>query len=177
MKILSIDPATSTGFSVFEDGKLKEYGFFKPSGKKCETMNQKLYYIYNFFFQKIKDGNFDFVVVEDFKVGKFASAAESGYSIRAMFRLMTEQLNVKHEVINVTDWHKFLVGSTQATKKQKQELGKDALKIITGRKLRLVYEIDSSCMNHFSGKIKETPFDVYDSIGIGHYFLNKGFDK
>lgn len=168
MRVLSIDPAASTGFSLFEDGRLIEYGFYKPSGE----LNKRLHSIYDFFRLKLKK-NIDVLIVEDFKVGKFASAAESGYAIRAMFRLMAEQEKVDHHVINVTDWHKFLLGTTQATKKDKASLGKDALKILTKQKVLEYYNVEEKCINEWSGRITTTPFDVYDSVGIGHYFLEK----
>lgn len=167
MKLLSIDPASSTGFSIFEDGKLIDYGFFKPTG----DLNNKLYEIYDYFYKLLQFEHFNNVVVEDFKVGKFASAAESGYSIRAMFRLMCKQEQTSHHVINVTDWHKYLVGITQAKKADKAELGKDALKIITKRKILSLYDVSETCTNRSSNRVSTTPYDVYDSIGIGHYFL------
>ena len=161
-KTLSIDPASSTGFSIFQGKSLIKCGVFKPSGE----LNTKLFKIFNFFTDLCVSEGIDRIVVEDFKVGKFAGAAESGYAIRAMFRLLSETLKIPHTVVNISCWHKCIIGKTRATKADKKLYGVNAIKELVKLEVLVKVEVPEKCLNYASGREMVTPYDVYDSIGI-----------
>jgi Holliday junction resolvasome RuvABC endonuclease subunit len=170
MRILSIDPATSSGYTIFEDGEMLENGFFKSPER---DLGYRLKNTYNFFSELIDKGDIDEVCFEDFKVGKLASAAESSYGYRAIIRLLCSQRYLKYEVINVSEWKKFIAGRATPTKEQKEKYGKDANKMFIVEELKKRgFTLPDMTENKATGRLSNTPFDCWDSIGIGLFFLS-----
>ena len=163
-QFLSIDPATSSGWCILNSNKeLLKYGFYKPDNT---DMGKELSDIYMYFCNIITNYKFDCVFIEDFKVGKMVGSAEKSYAIRGVLRMLCSDMNVRYEIINISEWKKSLIGKTQPTKQDKKQYGKDAGKILTKNVIQSRYNIP----DRIEGKTKNgiaTPYDIFDSVGIG----------
>lgn len=178
MRTLSIDPAGSSGFVLFNDEKVARYGLFKTTSGK--PLPYRLREVFEFFRKVMVDEKVEAVFLEGFMVGGKSkkSAAESSYSIRAVIQLACELEGIPLHMVNVSLWHSHICGLTRASREQKRTLGKDAIKIITQEKLKaLGYSWPDSVKNERTGKVVKMPYDVTDALGIGVYGIECLIDK
>lgn len=157
---ISIDPATSSGVAIFKDNKPIEYYIIKLT----KDYRTQMFAVVNNLIDKY---NPELVCFEDYKVGKFANAAEKSYSIRCIIALCCDLRNIKCECINVSNWKRSLLGK-YSSKKAKEQYGKDYQKILVKNKLEeLGYKIPEKVTNLLNDKKYKTTYDVYDALAIG----------
>lgn len=170
---LSIDPATSSGYAIFNvEKQLIHYGFFKP---RTSNLENELSDIHDFFKRLIHEHKITNVFIEDFKVGsrQQKSAAEKSYSIRAILRYLAYKQNCKIKVVNISEWRKYIVGKANISKEDKKKHGKDANKIMVINALKNKYNIilPDKTENPLTGNHNKTPYDITDAIAIGLFSL------
>jgi len=165
MFVISIDPATTSGITIFKDNKPVEFFLIKlKKDYRVQLFNCILFLIDKY--------NPTSICLEDYKVGTFKNAAEKSYGIREIIKLVCELKNVKYKTIMVSNWKNYLLGK-YSTKQAKAKYGKDFNKIIIKNKLdELGYILPEKIENLCNNKKYKTTYDVYDSLAIGLYYLN-----
>lgn len=165
MVILSIDPSTTaSGYAVFKDEKLVEYGVWKQDGDKEYGRfyrHQRIVYMV----QKLQE------VAIKYHVDKIIAEApppaiNNSETVLALGNLqgallwMATNLNIPIEFIEVSTWHSAL-----QILKSKGDLKQQSIKIANEQYgLELIYKAPKS---------KRNQSDEADAICIAYYYLNK----
>ena len=159
MILLAIDPSlSSTGFAVFdEDGKLIEYG--KQTTGYTTREEDRMCKIANKMKALIEKYKIEVVVMETQFFSKNAKTSMQLSRLRGAITYVCRGLNVDMEYLTPAEARKLLMGLGSSKKE-------DIANYIRGNVVDLGPLIDRTC--------KEKNSDIYDSIGIGLAFLNKG---
>lgn len=165
--ILAIDPATTTGFVIFDEketsgGKqfiLYSHGYWTLThldnhGKLCNEAYAKLTDI-------LVSCDIQHAFIENYFFARRApNGADVNYKIRAAYEMALSSKNIEYTFVAPSSWYSFVVGPSGralkgAARKQRVRLvvreryGLDAIPEREGRRL--------------------TPYDVFDAAGIGIY--------
>ena len=159
MILLAIDPSlSSTGFAVFdEDGKLIEYGKQTTGNKIIEE--DRMCKIANKIKTLIEKYKIEVVVMETQFFSKNAKTSMQLSRLRGAITYVCRGLNVDMKYLTPAEARKLLMGVGSSKKE-------DIANYIRENVVDLGPLIDRTC--------KEKKSDIYDSIGIGLAFLNKG---
>lgn len=162
MKILSLDQSTScTGYSIFDNGELIEYGALKPS-KKLNDVN--MYSMFLKIVELIEKTNPDKILIEDvyMKMQKIYNKKEK--KVGTMFNVATHKVlsnlqgmliayfmlhQIEFEIIHPSSWQKMI--------KKKGIVNKDDTKSFVNEKYSINIKNDN----------------ISDSIAIGRFYLLK----
>ena len=162
MKILTLDQSTScTGYSIFDNGELIEYGAIRPSKKICEVNMHSMFLRVADLIDKV---NPDKILIEDvyLKMQKVYNPKTKSFEWR--FNVATHKVlsnlqgmliayfvlhQIEFEVIHPSTWQKII--------KKKGKVEKEDTKSFVNKK--------------YSTNIKND--NVTDSIAIGLYYLSK----
>lgn len=148
MKIISLDQSTSkSGYSIFIDKELIDYGIIRPS-KKISNDNKISMLIRLSEF--IKKENPDILLIEDvyMKKGKTFNIKthKTLSNLQGMLIAYCVLNNIKYEIIHPSSWKNGIVGKKKISKEETQEFLKEK----------------------YNKEFKE---DIADSICIGLYFV------
>lgn len=200
MKLLSIDPATTTGWCVLEfsppgtlddeEGSgmvcIQDYGYFtidtssEYEGDHCKNMQNRI-------LDLIDKWNIDEVCLEDYFFSRKArqGANKNVYfrgSIITLLRDTTLMKNIKDEkmhygIVNIYNWKKYMNGKSTVSKELKKKYKANANKMVTVISLWEKHNIkfpNSFLSEKGKNKMVNMKMDVVDSIAIGLYYI---FDK
>lgn len=153
MRVLALDQATHTGFSVFDDGKLVTYGFgdFSKYKDSTERINQ----IKMLLSELIDTYEPDFVGIEDCQLQFNPQTFKLLAMLQGVLRDLLYELDIPYEVVPPTKWRKKC-----GVKGRKREDQKANAIMFVGRMFKIDGDID----------------DIAESICIG-YYLSKTVDK
>lgn len=162
VRVLSIDPAISSGWAVFAgpDNALciESWGFFKVAcsseyaGDSCLSMYSQ--------FANIVEAHapLHHVFIEDyFFARRKCNGCSLNVKLRAAIEMFLRQRDMKYSLISPASWWSFIVGSSQAKGRARKEKTREAL--ASKYRLELPDRVDKKLLPH----------DVYDAIGIGIY--------
>lgn len=179
--ILSIDPATSTGWAIFEvhDGVTtkKDHGIIVfTHNSEGELMSK----IYKWVTHVCKKFGIKYIALENYF---FSSRAKQGANINLYIRgammMASHDLGIPYDIINITDWKYHICGTKRPTKeliarmpgktaktrreKANKEMVREAIRD------RWNFQLSSHMVSE-SGNLVTTKSDELDAIAIGIYF-------
>jgi Holliday junction resolvasome RuvABC endonuclease subunit len=186
MKLLSIDPATTTAVTIFDTTKgnnniqdmIVECKLIDLSKTKVIDDGHRLLLFRQHLSQIIREHQISHVCVESyFFSSRFCVGSNLNPAFRAIVWMVCAEFDIPYEIINITQWKTFIGGQCKPDKKLVRKLTravankeyiKQALIDKYGIKLEgEVYDVIKGC------KIPMT-YDVSDSIAIGIYCLRGG---
>lgn len=173
MKILTIDPASSTGYCIGElkDGNFNivDWGFIEV--ENLTDYDGDRYVDYRKKIKKlIKDYNVGMVGVEDYF---FSNRSPQGSTLncayRAVIHLVCREYSIHYEILNISLWKKFVNGRSTSTKDQKAKWGKEpSKKLMTQESLWLKWDIrfPNHSLSKKTGKPIKFRYDIVDAVGM-----------
>lgn len=171
--ILVIDPATCTGWCVFNKKcKLLEYGFFKI--KPTEYVGDQLIQMQIEILELIKKFSPSHIVIEDYFFSrKFRQGSNMNPAYRAAIHIIVRLLELPYTVISPIVWKKFVAGRVKPTKEECKLYGKDPAKKIMIRealdkKFNIVFP---DIIKDTNGKNVKFKYDISDAAAMGIYYL------
>ena len=159
MITLSIDHGTTSGYAIFEHTETEVT--LKDSGFIYFTSSSKYDYIYNTYLEKISHVNPEIIVLEKINLSgvKFnANAILRLCEIRAMIKLIADELDIIVVEVNPMSMKKFITGSGRGTK----------------------YDVAKSVCMLFDKNYDDIPkirtknplYDECDAIALGYYGIS-----
>lgn len=133
MKILAIDPGTSTGYCLInidnqQKADIYEYGYLdvdtssEYQGDHCLDLMKKI--------QKLIDLNcINHIAIEDYFFSKqFANGSKINIAFRTAIHILSRQNEIPYTILNTTSWKTFIAGRATPTKEQIKQWNKEAAK-------------------------------------------------
>lgn len=176
MKVLALDPAVSTGYCILsienDTASIVKYGYievgnYEYSGDRCINLMDQVH-------QLIKYHDIEKVCVEDYF---FSRKTANGSNVNAAFRtaihIVTRQLNIPYEILNISLWKKYTAGRSTPTKEQKKKWGVEpAKKLMMQQALWEKHGIRFT--NHSislkTGKPVKFRYDIVDAVSMGIFY-------
>lgn len=179
MNILVVDPAASTGYCVVkidvDKASIYEYGFIDViesqymGDRSIDLMKQLDILITKHDIQEI--------AVEDyFFGGKFATGANVNTEFRAAVHIKAREKNLHYEILNVTEWKKYVAGRSTPTPQQKKQWGKEAAKKLFIQQALWDgpgFRFPNHSLSSKTGKPILFRYDVVDAVGMAVFYLQK----
>ena len=179
--IVSIDPATCSGFCIFEKHedntvRIVKCGAFvvdttsEYQGDHMLNMREELERVMSF-----APGPIEHVHIETFFFSKkFCQGSDLNLILRAAIYQLLRETGIPYTLHGPTHWKKFIVGHVRPTKQETERHGKTkAPKAIVVDALKNKYNIQMPVSTSLSssGKSRRVQFkyDTSDAIGIGIY--------
>lgn len=151
MITIAIDPSTKcTGYSVFKDSKLIDYGAFSEESKNT---TERVFNILTKVEELIKKHEPTNMAVEDVQITMNAKTAKALLGLQFSIELLAYKYNIKCSLLHPTSWRKILGLSNSRT------LDRAAKK----------QETISYVENKYQIKIEKD--DISDAIAIGTAFI------
>lgn len=153
--LLSIDESTtSTGYAIFKDKKLINYGVITQQSKNVlERVNNIVSEINDIIEKYIPTD----IVIENVQITMSAPTAKSLMGLQFIIELLAFKKNIKCTTIRTAHWRKVL-GLSNSTKLNRAEKKKQAIDYV-----KLKYNIE------------EEIDDITDAICIGECFIKENF--
>lgn len=131
-KILSLDQSTSkTGFAIFEDNKLIEYGVIRPS-KKINDNN--MISVFLKIVKKVEEEKPDIVLIEDvyLKQGKTFNIQthKTLSNLQGMLISYFILNQIEYQIIHPSTWKNKVVGKKKVSKEETQSFLNEKYEII-----------------------------------------------
>lgn len=161
MRVLSLDQASTTsGYAIFEDGKLETYGHFTFDNM---STGEKLVHIRNRILELVDSYNIDYVIFEDiFLSGSMGNNINTHKVLAEVFGVVDEtltEMNVQHDAVLPSVWRAPLgLGTKGKTRPQQKKAAQEFV------------------LQTFNAKCTQ---DEADAICIGKYYWTQndvGFD-
>jgi len=173
---LSIGPASTTGYALFDDDSdLITVGVIKSPNKVENVLvpkGERLYLYKRDLVSVISSlqkeyGIIKAVLYEDFFFSHLNRNGSSlNVSLRAIIEYCCYELNIPCEVVSISQWKKHAASKGNASKKD----------IKSG--VLNMFEVPEKVRVEGTDKKIKTPQDVYDAIGIGSFgIINHKFGK
>jgi Holliday junction resolvasome RuvABC endonuclease subunit len=182
MVVLTIDPASSTGYAVTninvqeDTADIFDYGFInidnssKYMGDWCISIMEEVK-------QLIYKYNAELVTVEGyFSTGKFCGGADINYFYRAAIHILCRQFKLHYEILNVSEWKKYIAFRSTPTKEQKKNWGKEAAKKLFVQQAlweRYSIKFPNFSISNKTGKPVKFCFDIVDSVAMAVYYAER----
>lgn len=179
MRILVVDPAASTGYCLVEikdkHASIYQYGILDVQdsdyvGDRALELMDKIEKIIN-------DEDVHEVAVEDyFFGGRFATGSGVNTAFRAAVHMASRKYDLHYEVLNVTEWKKWVAGRSTPTKEQKKRWGKEAAKKLMIQEAlwdEHRFRFPNHSISTKTGKPILFRFDVVDAVGMAIFYLQK----
>lgn len=177
MIILSIDPATHTGYALIRtmDGiaDIYEYGHIdvdissEYQGRHCVSLMEQIQHL-------LYLHSVDQVCIEDYFFSrKFRSGSNVNAAFRTAIHIVCVQNNVPYYIVNISSWKTFIAGRQSPTKPQKSKWGKElAKKLFIQEALWKKYKIKfpNHSISHKTKKPIDFRLDIVDAVAIGIYY-------
>lgn len=159
MRLLALDQATIvSGWSIFEDGKLIEYGKIEA---KSKDVGERLFYIKQQVLDLIEKYNIDEVVLEDIQLqNNVGNNVQTFKALAELFGVLSEtftEIKMPYSSLLASSWK-----STLGIKgKNRQEQKKNAQQwVIDNYNIKVVQDIaDSACIGSAYLKRQVADFD------------------
>ena len=189
-RILSLDPATTTGWCVLEFATdsvglcIMDYGFFvvdissKYEGDHCLSMKKEVK-------ELISKWKIDVICLENYYFSRNAKqGANKNLFLRAAIIMLCREFECKvhYEFISVFDWKKFICGRSTPPPEVKKKYKTTANKMMTVISLWDKFKLQfpnrfprsaGCCSQTTKPLVFKT--DISDSIAIGVYFCYKQY--
>lgn len=179
--IMSVDPASCSGFCIFErddDGTVRivKCGAFvvdtnsEYQGDHMLSMREEIERVMRF-----APGPIDHVHIETFFFSKkFCQGSDLNLILRSAIYQLLRENGIPYSLHGPTHWKKFIVGHVRPTKQEIEKHGKTkAPKAIVVDALKNKYSIQMPMSTSLasSGKSRRVQFkyDISDAVGIGIY--------
>lgn len=181
MRLLCIDPATTTGWCVLDfnlDDSLIcifDYGFFQIDttseyeGEHCIDMQVKISNL-------ISKYEIDEVCLEDYFFSRKArQGANKNVYLRASIMMLCRSAEQKlhYDIINIYNWKKYINGQSRVPKEIKKKYKANANKMVTLISLYDNHDLKfpNMFMNSNTNRLVNFKMDIVDSIAIGMYHI------
>ena len=175
-RILAIDPATSSGYAVFdrtpEGATLVSFGFFDTTpSSETRCMGDVCLDYRNAIIKLLVEFTPSEVAIEDYFFNKNTrGGANVNPALRAIAHLVIRERGIHYEVVNPLVWKRFVTGNSSATKEDITKHGKT-----TAEKARVKnalakhwgLTLPEKVKSEKTGREIKFRFDISDAIGIG----------
>lgn len=175
MRILVIDPATSSGYCIYEfdeknaTANIVSWGFIEVENKS-EYDGDRYIDLLDQVDKLICNNDIDQVAVEDYFFSRRSpQGANLNCSYRAMIHMKCRELDKHYEILNISLWKKFINGRSTPTKEQKDKWGKEpAKKLMTQESLwnRWGIRFPNHSVSLKTGKPIKFRYDVVDAVAM-----------
>ena len=177
MKILGLDPASSSGFAIGEiigrTCTVLEYGYIDVDtsslyqGDHCLDLMRRLDELYT-------KNSFEAVGVESYFFSKkFCSGSDVNAAYRTAIHIWCRQHNIPYTILNISNWKTFIAGSSTPSKAQKLLWGKEASKKLYVQEALLVrhnIRFPNHSLSEKTGKPIKFRYDIVDAVAQLLYF-------
>lgn len=155
MITISLDESTtSTGYAVFENKKLIDYGVFTH---KSKNVIERINYMFNRIEDMLEYYEPNNIAIENVQITLSAPTAKSLMGLQLIIELLAYKKGINCESIRTTSWRKIL-GLSNSPKLKRQEKKQQTIDYVE---------------NKYNIKIDKD--DVSDAIAIGTaYIMEKG---
>lgn len=191
MIVLSLDPASCTGWCVVEldfswywdknrewkwswdTANIYEYGYINVDlsseyqGDHCIDLMNKIKQI-------IDAHGVEHITIEDYFFSKrFANGSTVNASFRTAIHILARQMNITYTILNISAWKTYIAGRSSPTKQQKIKWGKTASnKIYIQHALweRFSIRFPNHSISEKTGKPICFKYDVVDVVAQAIYY-------
>jgi len=177
MKVLALDPATSTGYALIEidngHANIYEYGFLDIDpdmpyiGDKCNDL-------YNRVEKIIDEHDIELVCIEDyFYSSRFCSGTNLNGAFRTALHMLCRNKDLHYEVLNISLWKKFVAGRSTPTKDQKKKWGKEASKKLYMQQAlydNYGFKFPNHSLSEKTGKPILFRYDIVDAVAQAIFY-------
>jgi Holliday junction resolvasome RuvABC endonuclease subunit len=174
MKVLIIDPANSTGYSIYTfdqetlTAEITDWGFIDIS--QHDYAGDQYIDLLNKIEDIITTNNISTVGVEDyFFSSKSSQGANLNCAYRAMIHLKCRQLKIHYDILNISLWKNFINHRVRPTKEQKAKWGNEpAKKLMTQESLykRWNIQFPNHSISINTGKPIKFRYDIVDAVAM-----------
>ena len=181
--LLSIDPAHSCGWSVFEIYKeskvihLVQCDFLEIETKEDGYIGDACISLQNQIRELINKYNVQEVCAEDyFMSSKKCQGANMNVYFRGAIYIACRELGLHYDIIPVWGWKSFIAGQTTPGKEMKKYYGKElANKIYIQEALWTRYNLrfPNYSISKNTNKPISLRYDMIDSVGIGLFHIHR----
>ncbi len=180
MKVLILDPATTTGYCIFEYDKNKtlanivNWGFIEVEDH--EILGDRYLDYLSKIEKLIKDNNIEDVALEDYFFSRRTpQGANLNCAYRAMIHMKCRELNLNYTILNISLWKKFIAGRTTPTKEQKKKWGKEASKKLMIQEAlfkKWKIKFPNHSISSKTGKPVKFKYDIVDAVGMAIFYAS-----
>lgn len=174
MNVLILDPASSTGYCIYEiddqaSVTITHWGFIDVENT-TDYDGDRYIDLSNKIAKLIADHDIKQVGVEDyFFSGRSPQGATLNCAYRAVIHMVCRQMNIHYDIINISLWKKLINGRTTPTKEQKAKWGKEpSKKLMTQESLYKKWNIKfpNHSLSLKTGKPIKFRYDIVDAVGM-----------
>ena len=179
MKLLVLDPATSTGYCLVDIDEEKNkaniyaYGFIDVcidsdyQGDHCINLMEQV--------QKLIDEyKINHIAIEDyFFTKRFANGCNVNSAYRTAIHILARKNNIEYSILNVSAWKTFIAGRSTPTKEDKKKWGADAAKKLFIQKAlwdKFGFKFPNHSLSKTTGKPIVFRYDIVDVVAQATYF-------
>lgn len=151
--VIALDESTvSTGYAIFKDNKLIDYGAIT---QKSKNVLERVNNIINEIEKLIDKYNPNDMVIENIQITMSAPTAKALMGLQFMIEMLSYQKNIKCTSIRTTHWRKVL-GLSNSSKVKKEDKKREAMEYVKNK-----YNINEGIN------------DITDAICIGECFIKE----
>ena len=175
MKILVLDPASSTGYCIYEYDKdnasatIDSWGFIDIENVS-DYDGDRYIDLANHIEKLVKDNNIEEIALEDYFFSRRSpQGANLNCSYRAIIHMKARELGLHYEILNISLWKKYINGRSTSTKEQKKKWGKEpSKKLMTQESLWQKYQIrfPNHSLSQKTGKPIKFRYDIVDAVAM-----------
>lgn len=179
MKLLVLDPATSTGYCIVNIKKksadIFEYGFIDVD-KSSDFIGDSCIDLMNKVQELIDLHAIEHIAIEDFFFkGKYRQGSTVNVSFRTAIYIIARQNNIEYTILNISSWKKFVSGKSSPTKEQKKQWGALAAKKLYIQQALWDYfwfRFPNHSISKTTGKPIVFRYDIVDAVGMAIYYCS-----
>jgi Holliday junction resolvasome RuvABC endonuclease subunit len=180
--LLTLDPATSTGFCLTklfstEEGYVRasiyEYGFIdvdcssEYQGDHCISLMAKLE-------EMIATHTVTHIAIEDYFFSKkFASGCNANAAFRTAIHILSRSKGIPYTILGISAWKSYVAGKSTPLKEQKKKWGAEAAKKLYIQQAlweRNGFRFPNHSISSKSGRPIQFRLDIVDSVAQTVYF-------
>lgn len=175
MKVLVLDPASSTGYCIYKYDEntavadIVDWGFIDIINES-DYDGDRYIDLLSHIDKLISDNDIDQVAVEDYFFSRRSpQGANLNCSFRAMIHMKTRELKKHYDVLNISLWKKFINGRSTSTKEQKAKWGKEpSKKLMTQESLFNKWSVrfPNHSISLKTGKPIKFRYDIVDAVAM-----------
>lgn len=167
MKVLALDPATTTGWAFYDEISVSDAGYvtFVPTEQEGDRLLQAHRWLKSLIYEMKPD----LILGEGyFSSGRFANGSNVNHELRGVFKMTSFEAGLSYTIVGPSEWKKALCGRTTPTKAEKKLHGKEkAKKMMTVDALTaLGLIVPVKIRNVKTGNMINFKFDTTDALGI-----------
>lgn len=177
--LLTIDPATSTGYSLtkistnWKKAEIYKYGFIDIDnssifqGDHCIDLMKKL--------QRIIDKHqVGYIAIEDYMFSRrFRQGSTVNVAFRTAIHILARQNNIEYTILGISDWKKYIAGYIRPSKEQTKKWGREAAKKLYIQQALwdwYGFRFPNHSISHATGRPICFRYDICDVVGQTVYY-------